>query len=939
MKYNKFIQGVFSIVLLFTIFFTTQLFGTLNVQAYQIFHDGDYEYYVLDNEAVITSVSYYASGDITIPSTLGEYKVTSIDYEAFYNCRNIEHITIPDTITTIGERAFHSCTKLKSITVGKNIANIGKNAFYNTPYYNVTSNWENGVLYIGDYLIKSNTSIVGSYGIKTGTKVIADWAFEDCSNLEGVILPETVTNIGDNAFAYCDSLENVEIPKNVSKIGDRAFRSCYALQSVIVDADNKNYCSDQFGVLFNKSKNTLIKYPQARMEKSYSIPSSVVDICDWAFADSWNLESIIIPESVTSIGERAFTFTNLKSVLVSKNVTHIGELAFYGCSTLESVVVDMDNQNFYSDQQGVLYNKNATELILCPSKSTNCDVPNTVINISSYAFDNCSILESVHIPSSIIYVGTGAFHNCGNLKYVFYSEDESKKTGIAIEYYNDSFKKAVWHYDSVGHSFEWIIDNEENCGTNGIKHKECTVCQASHNENTIIPATNKHEYDNACDEKCNACNQTRIVPDHIYENDCDDSCNVCNASRIITHSYEWIIDKTVDCGIDGIKHEECSICHEKVNENTIILATGKHTYDNDCDIECNICKQIRTINHNFKWAIDTKENCGFDGIKHEECTVCHIKRNENTVIPATGNHKYTNSCDTICDVCNETRTITHSYKTTTTKATTSKDGKIVKKCTVCDNVASSTTIKYAKTFTLSTTSYTYNGKVKTPTVTVKDSSGKTLKKDTDFTVTYASGRKNAGTYNVTITMKGNYTGSKTLSFKINPISVSKCEIALSKTSYTYDGKSKVPSVTVLNHNGTKLTDSSYTITYAKGRKNVGTYKVIVKMKGNYSGTKTLSFKINPVKTTVSKLTAGKKSITVAINKKSTQVTGYQIQYSTSKKFTNAKAKTISSYKTTKYTIKSLSAKKTYYVRVRTYKTVNGKKYYSGWSTYKYIKTK
>ncbi len=300
-------------------------------------------------------------------------------------------------------------------------------------------------------------------------------------------------------------------------------------------------------------------------------------------------------------------------------------------------------------------------------------------------------------------------------------------------------------------------------------------------------------------------------------------------------------------------------------------------------------------------------------------------------------HTHTNACDTTCNICKATRSITHSYKTTTTKATLTKNGSIVKKCTVCGKVASSTTIKYAKTFKLSTTTYTYNGGVKTPTVTVKDSAGKTLKKNTDYTVTYAAGRKNVGTYKVTVKMKGNYSGTKTLTFKINPAKISSYK--LSATSYTYDGKVKKPTVTVKNSSGTKLTTSSYTVTYSSGRKNVGTYKVTIKGKGNYTGTKTLTFKINPVKTTVSKLTAGKKSITVVITKKSTQVTGYQIQYSTSKKFTSAKTKTISSYKTTKTTLKSLSAKKTYYVRVRTYKKVGGTTYYSGWSTYKYVKTK
>ena len=248
-------------------------------------------------------------------------------------------------------------------------------------------------------------------------------------------------------------------------------------------------------------------------------------------------------------------------------------------------------------------------------------------------------------------------------------------------------------------------------------------------------------------------------------------------------------------------------------------------------------------------------------------------------------------------------------------------------------------IKYCSV-KLTKSTYTYDGKVKTPTVTVTNANGTKLTKDTHYTVTYASGRKKAGTYKVTVKMKGNYSGEKNLTFNINPITIDTCKLKLSATSYTYDGKVKTPTVTVTNANGTKLTKNThYTVTYVSGRKNVGTYKVTIKGKGNYTGTKALTFKINPTKTTVSKLTAGKKSITVAITKKSTQVTGYQIQYSTSKTFSKSTTKTISSYKTTKYTLKSLSAKKTYYVRVRTYKTVGKTKYYSGWSTYKYVKTK
>ena len=317
-----------------------------------------------------------------------------------------------------------------------------------------------------------------------------------------------------------------------------------------------------------------------------------------------------------------------------------------------------------------------------------------------------------------------------------------------------------------------------------------------------------------------------------------------------------------------------------------------------------------------------------------------VKGGEATVNVVCATHTYDNNCDAYCNVCNTKRTAPHTYtKKTTEKATVSKNGYILTECSVCGADKSKTTIYYPKTIKLSATAYTYNGKARTPAVTVKDSAGKTLKKNTDYTVTYSAGRINAGTYKVTVKFKGNYSGSKTLSYKVNPASTSKFKISLSGTSYTYNGKVKKPAVTVKDSANKKLSTANYTVTYQSGRKNVGKYKVTIKFKGNYSGSKALYFNINPPKTTVSKLVAGKKSATVYITKKSAQVTGYQIQYATNKKFTSAKTKTISSYKTTKVALSGLSAKKYYYVRVRTFKTVGGKHYYSGWSTLKYVKTK
>ena len=170
-------------------------------------------------------------------------------------------------------------------------------------------------------------------------------------------------------------------------------------------------------------------------------------------------------------------------------------------------------------------------------------------------------------------------------------------------------------------------------------------------------------------------------------------------------------------------------------------------------------------------------------------------------------------------------------------------------------------------------------------------------------------------------------------------------IKLSVTSYTYDGKVKKPTVTVKDSKGNTISKTNYTVTYASGRKNVGSYKVTVKFKGNYSGTKTLTFKINPKGTSLKTLAATSKGFKATWTKQATKmatsyITGYQIQYSTSSTFASGNTTvTVSKYSTVSKTISKLKAKKKYYVRIRTYKTVSGVKYYSPWSAKKYVTTK
>lgn len=284
----------------------------------------------------------------------------------------------------------------------------------------------------------------------------------------------------------------------------------------------------------------------------------------------------------------------------------------------------------------------------------------------------------------------------------------------------------------------------------------------------------------------------------------------------------------------------------------------------------------------------------------------------------------------------------HTYGTykATEKAGFGTTGTKVATCTT-DGCSSkkTATIPALKTPVLSKTAYTFDDTIKKPTVTVRNTDGTTVAK----TVSYAAGRKAAGKYAVKVTVDtASYKDTKTVYFKINPAKITKA--TLSAGSYTYNGKVKRPAVTVKAGSlipASEISEDTTRIdlTYASGRKLVGTYKVTVKGKGNYTGTITKSFKINPPKTYITSLTAGNNKFTVKWNKKTEQVTGYQVRYSTSSKFSSYATKTVSSNKTISKTYRGLKDNKTYYVKVRTYKKVDGTPYYSGWSAVKKIRTK
>ena len=327
---------------------------------------------------------------------------------------------------------------------------------------------------------------------------------------------------------------------------------------------------------------------------------------------------------------------------------------------------------------------------------------------------------------------------------------------------------------------------------------------------------------------------------HEYDSDCDEICSICGEVRtaLVAHNFA---DAT------------CAVAKTCLDCGKISGSKLGHTYSNNCDKTCNRCNETRSITHSYdSGKVTKKATCKATGVKTYTCTVCKATKT-STIAKST----------------------THKYKTTTTKATTSKNGKVVKKCTVCGKVASTTTIKYAKTFKLSATTYAYNGKVKTPSVTVKDSAGKTLKKNTDYTVSYASGRKNVGTYKVTVKMKGNYSGTKTLTFSIKPTTKSSATVVAGGTVKIGAKSNKKITYTSSNSKVAKV-DSKGTVTGVKA----GTATITVK-----SGTVSQKVTVKITKPSV-KITASKSKMYIGTSmtlKATTNPAGAKVTWSVSNK--------------------------------------------------------
>ncbi len=499
-------------------------------------------------------------------------------------------------------------------------------------------------------------------------------------------------------------------------------------------------------------------------------------------------------------------------VFMSQNVGALSEIALGSNVSIQNCTIDMDIKG-YRQVSSVISIMDSETLNM-----NNCGIQGAIFGMSEDVFGIHS--ESDYkIKNTYVSVLTKGFVKG---KEVLYNSDLCEGNGIPLTTEQMKSKSSYKNFD-----FEntWALNPKVNNGLPYLKPSENKKINYVLNGGTNV-AYPESDYIPGNVVVLQKPTKTGYTFDGWYKSadfsgdpitqisSSENSDITLYAKWTCTHSWNsGDITKPATCTANGVKTYTCERCNKTKTET--IAATG-HNFDNA--------------------KVTQSATCTEEGLKTYYCKNCDATKIESIAKTA------------------------HTYKTTTTKATTKKNGSKVTKCSVCGDKKSSSTIYAIKTVSLSATSYTYEGKAKQPSVTVKDSKGK------------------------------------------------------------------------------KIASRNYTVKYSNN-KNVGKATVTITFKGNYSGTVKKTFTIKPKATTLSSLTTKTKGFTAKWKKLTTQTTGYEIQYSTSSKFSGAKTVTVSKNKTTSKTISKLKAKKKYYVRIRTYKTVGKTKIYSSWSKSKAVTTK
>lgn len=505
---------------------------------------GDFEYSVSgDNKVTITEYTGKAE-EVEIPSQIDGKQVTAIGESAFalgYSSEYVKKITVPAGITTIGGWAFDGCRNLESIELPGSLISIGDSAFARTGLKSIV--------------------------IPEGVKVLSKSSFSECMRLESIKLPNSLETIKQDSFDTCISLKSLEIPQKVTSIEDPylTFFECLSIENITVASRNTSYTSEN-GVLFNKDKTRLLRYPANSSLESYEIPASVSSIDRDAFMFSKNLKSVTIPRGVTTIDE--FTFSEceiLEEITIPDTVTSIGEQAFSGCQNLRSVVLPDSvasvewgafgwNENldgiFTSAQRTISFGDNAvpgttsrvkymldtnkreayiTEITLGSGKS-KVDIPEKI----------CGYPVTEVAPDLMDKVGTHKCAGesatcrvpqvcgiCGKTFSPHSYTQENKNLSGALKSAGDCQTEATYYYSCIhcnsiegddNHTFKGDKDSDKHTGSTVWKKTE-----TQHKQYWNCCNADETDYENHAwnDGKCTVCDYSCTHKDENRNHDCD----------------------------------------------------------------------------------------------------------------------------------------------------------------------------------------------------------------------------------------------------------------------------------------------------------------------------------------------------------------------------------------------------------------------------------
>ena len=617
-----------------------------------------------------------------------------------------------------------------------------------------------------------------------------------------------------------------------------------------------------------------------------------------------DIESVTLPDSLTTIEKNAFyNCEKLKSVTIPPNVSSIGLAAFVeglSESSLTEIKVDPENP-YFSEKDGVVFSKDGTKLIVFPSgRSGDYQIPDGTVSVGDYAFYYCVNVSSITVPGSVRSLGEGAFGNCSSLTKAVLNEGLEEIGEYAFQ-------------SSSGIRDIIIPASVKSVGKNGLRlSSECRI--------RVLSTDTVWADDAFRDSALIAGKKDSTL--QKYAEDRGYTFVELSADNRIPLQNEWFEQITSDYEYNGKSHEpeiessesapelEQGSDYEVTYENNInagtatVKITGK-------DIFCG------TVERSFKITPD--ENGMY---------VCYFAENNETFLETTLKGKKVEP-EVVIDGLVQGKDYTVTY------VNNEKPGEARAELTGIGNYKGSETLYFTIYGKLPAVDpiadQTYTGKELTPAIVIPG-----LKAGEDYYMYYEDNQY-PGVATVTIYGTGYYKGTATIHFKI----IKKTEkfvsnVKLNRTSYTYTGKSIRPSVTV-TVNGKKIGANAYKL-YYRNDKNSGIGTVQVRGIGKYSRiNKTLTFKILPPKTLLTGLKKANRSFTASW-KKNIQATGYQIQYAADSRFIKErKTVTVGKQSAIRYKISGLKNKKTYYVRIRSYKRVGKKVLYSSWSTVKKIR--